>query len=271
MDPSDIVRYGSELASVGAAVSAAVPLTAVVKRMLGPAADEIAERVRDEIRLYRYKRQLALLRKAEAIAVEAGYTPKAVSTKLLFGLLEGASLEENEDIHDMWAALLANAASPSLGDWVRPSFADVLKLMTPEVARFLNTLYKRAENAIDSDKRVPASHLGIRYEERETRPASPALRMRDLTLVDLGTYIDLFAMFGDAGTTFPSNDTAGTTMPDVDIMDRDAIDRQSFAIVMDELFRFQMWSVVSGRSSGDHYYLSPYAVQFVAACSRPTR
>jgi hypothetical protein len=138
MDPDDVLRYGGELAKVGAAIGAAVPFTAVVKQILGPAADEIAERVRDEIRIYRFGRQLSLLKKAESMAREAGFTPKAVPTKLLFSLLEGASLEENEDLHDKWATLLANAASPRMGAWVRPSFAETLKLMPPEAVRFLD-------------------------------------------------------------------------------------------------------------------------------------
>jgi hypothetical protein len=35
--------------------------------MLGPAADEVAEMLRDSIRMYRYQRQLSLLHKAEAM------------------------------------------------------------------------------------------------------------------------------------------------------------------------------------------------------------
>src|SRR5579875_1328344 len=102
MDPQEILNGAQQIVKAGAAVGAVVPFTAMVKRILGPAADEIAERVRDEIRLYRYGRQLSLLHKAEQMAEEAGFTPKAVPVKALFSLLEGASLEENEDLHTKW-------------------------------------------------------------------------------------------------------------------------------------------------------------------------
>ena len=43
-----------------------------------------------------------------------------VRVKILFPLLAGASFEEDENLHDMWAALSANAASPENADSVRP-------------------------------------------------------------------------------------------------------------------------------------------------------
>src|SRR5580658_3981492 len=112
MDPSEIIHAVPQLAKAVAPIAAAVPFTGIVKRMLGPAADELAEMWRDQIRLYRYGRQIKCVEKAEKMAKDAGFTPQAVPPKILFPLLEGASFEENEDLHDMWAALLANAASP---------------------------------------------------------------------------------------------------------------------------------------------------------------
>jgi hypothetical protein len=50
---------------------------------------------------------------------------------------------------------------------------------------------------------------------------------------------------------------------------QDELDRQNFALIMDELTRFQMWSIERGRTSGEHFYLSSYAVQFLIACHPP--
>src|SRR5580704_16581062 len=111
MDPADIVKAAPEIAKGVAAVGAAIPFTAIVKRMLGPAADELAEMWRDKVRLYRYERQLKCVEKAERMAQEAGFEPQAVPPKILFPLLKGASFEDNEDLHTMWAAMLANASS----------------------------------------------------------------------------------------------------------------------------------------------------------------
>jgi len=52
---------------------------------------------------------LKLLEKAPRMADEAGVGLQAAPPKILFLLLVGASFEDNEDLHSMWAALLANA------------------------------------------------------------------------------------------------------------------------------------------------------------------
>jgi len=136
MDPTEIIKAAPEIAKGAAALGAAIPFTGIVKRMLGPADDEVAEMWRDQVRVYRYGRQLKLLEKAERMAQEAGFTPQPIPPKLLFPLLEGASFEDNEDLHTMWAALLANAASPDQHN-VRPAFIGTLRQMSPDEALVL--------------------------------------------------------------------------------------------------------------------------------------
>jgi len=137
MNPDDIIHAAPAIAQGAGALAAAVPFTAVVKRMLGPAADEVAEMLRDQVRVYRYGRQLKLLEKAEKMAEDAGFTPQAVPPKVLFPLLEGASFEDDENLHDMWAALLANAASLEHATKVRPGFVAILRQMAPDEAGLL--------------------------------------------------------------------------------------------------------------------------------------
>jgi hypothetical protein len=144
MNSDDFVRAVPVLAKGAVALGASVPFTSIAKRMLGPAADEIAEMMRDQVRLYRYRRQLACVQKAAKMTEDAGFTPNEVPSKLLFPLLEGASFEENEDLHTMWAALLANASSPKWVDGVRPGYIALLRQMAPDEAALLDWLYKDA-------------------------------------------------------------------------------------------------------------------------------
>jgi hypothetical protein len=156
MDPDEIVEHIPGMAKAATALGAAVPFTAIVKRMLGPAADELAEMLRDQVRLYRYERQLKCLEKAEQMAKDAGFTPQPVPPKILFPLVEGASFEEDEDLHTMWAALLANAASPEHAETVRPGFIAILKQMAADEGLLLNALYDHTvqqENRISSDQK----------------------------------------------------------------------------------------------------------------------
>src|SRR5580693_3115549 len=143
MDPSELIKAAPVVAKGAAAIGAVVPFTAIVKRMLGPAADELAEMWRDQVRLYRYERQLKCVEKAERMAQEAGFTPQAVPPKILFPLLEGASFEDDEDLHTMWAALLANAASPENARRVRPGFIATLNHLSVDEAALLNWVFQQ--------------------------------------------------------------------------------------------------------------------------------
>ena len=75
------------------------------------------------------------------MAESAGFSPHAVPPKILFPLLEGGSLEENEDLHTMWSALLANASSPDRSDDVRPGYTNLLRQMSPDEVALLNWIF----------------------------------------------------------------------------------------------------------------------------------
>ena len=172
MDPTEITKHIPEVASVATVAAASIPFTSIVKRMLGPAADEVAEMWRDQVRVYRYERQAKLIEKVDRIATEAGFTPQAVPPKVLFPLLEGSSFEDDENLHDMWAALLANAASPEHAETVRPGFVAILKQMAPDEAKLLNWIYQSGEHGYEIGiyKLVEAdSSLGWKEKERTGR------------------------------------------------------------------------------------------------------
>jgi hypothetical protein len=66
MDPIEIIKALPEVGKGLTAVGAAIPFTAIVKKMLGLAAAELAEMWRDQIRMYRYERQAKCVEKADA-------------------------------------------------------------------------------------------------------------------------------------------------------------------------------------------------------------
>jgi len=267
VDPDELIKAVPVIAKGAGALAAAIPFTGIVKRMLGPAADELAEMWRDQVRMYRYDRQLKCVEKAERMAEKAGFTPKAVPPKILFPLLEGASVEQNEDLHTMWAALLANASSSCTADLVRPSFCEVLKLMTSDVARLLNFAFDSAVKKAHPTVGEFSNDLGIELQElegelqdRKTGTSSLIDEIRTLSRTSLGTYRTIYRRFAKA---------EGAT--DDMLEGRDGgIHEHGFAVAMDELERMQMWSTTE-RRSGDHYYLSAFAVQFVMVCRQPAQ
>ena len=282
MDPTQIVNTGLTAMKLGAAAGASIPFTTLARKMLGPAADEVAEMLRDSIRMYRYQRQLSLLHKAEAMTSKAGYTPQTVSLKLLFPLLEGASLEENEELHSMWAALLAHASHPGSVSLVLPSFTEVLRVLTADEAHLLDAAYRYAVAQLSPQNAKPSADFG-RMNERagsvrvrvvtETessggeRQVSTIESMKRLTRVDLGTYRDLFALFTSSAASV-ENEATIATASDEENDDRDLELRYQFEVALEELQRLQMWTIVSGKSH-EHFYLSSFGCQFMTVCNPP--
>jgi hypothetical protein len=189
MDPQDLIKAAPEIAKGLTAVGAAIPFTSIVKKMLGPAADELAEMWRDKIRMYRYGNQMRCIEKAEKMAKDAGFTPRAVPPKILFPLLEGASFEDNEDLHTMWAALLANAASPENAAHTRPGFIATLKALSPDEAAILNWMYVER---VGLEKGGFQSAVVFRLLEKQ-RPAFPVQFDAPFSHSDL---IDAFCSLG---------------------------------------------------------------------------
>jgi hypothetical protein len=106
--------------------------------MLGPAAKEVGAAFGEQLKYWRFKRAIRILEKTSAILREKNIQPTAVNLKLLVPLLEGASLEEDDDLVARWAALLASAAA---ADFVHPSFPKILSELTPIEARILDQIY----------------------------------------------------------------------------------------------------------------------------------
>jgi hypothetical protein len=73
---------------------------------------------------------------------QAGIEPKSVPLRVLVPLLEGASLEDDDDLSTKWAALLANAATPEYNVNLIPSFSNILSQLSPRDAKVLDLLSK---------------------------------------------------------------------------------------------------------------------------------
>jgi hypothetical protein len=174
VNPEELIKAAPALTKGATALGVAIPFTSVVERMLGPAADEVAEMMRDQVRMYRYGRQLVCVQKAARMAEEAGFQPSTVPPKILFPLLEGVSYEEDEDMHTMWSALLANAANPSSSEQVRPAFIALLKQMSPDEAHLLNWFYAEVKTRQEAIPRLPAEfkfdELSAAYSSLQNAP-----------------------------------------------------------------------------------------------------
>ena len=107
--------------------------TVAVTQFLTPAAKNMGETV--------LERSKQLVGKAMAMLSAVGRQPQAVEEKLLVPLVQGASLETDPTLADLWAALLANAADPTHNAQVLPGFTGAMRELTSTDALILNQLY----------------------------------------------------------------------------------------------------------------------------------
>ena len=117
------------------------PVTDIIKRLFGPAAAEIGLAWGDSFRLWRLKRTVRLLEDVRQVTSDAGLQLKPVAPRILFPLLESASLQDDEDLHQRWVALLTNAARSDFEGELLPCFPDILKQLTSEEAQFMDRAY----------------------------------------------------------------------------------------------------------------------------------
>lgn len=128
---------------IKAATSEALrPFTDLITKLAGPAAEELGLTLQDSVKVYRFKRRIRLLQKIKEICDGAGIEPHAVPLKILLPSVEYASMEENDDLQDRWAALLANSALQDSNCQVLPAFVDILRQVTPIDAQFFDLLFE---------------------------------------------------------------------------------------------------------------------------------
>ncbi len=99
---------------------------------------EVSGIVGDSLRYVRWKNSLDILEKAKNISAAKGIEPSKVPTKFLIPFLEESSLEDDDGLKNMWAALLANS-SGNFSD-KHKLYKDILSELSFDEAKFISDL-----------------------------------------------------------------------------------------------------------------------------------
>lgn len=78
------------------------------EKLVLPSVEELGLLVKDQISYWRFNNQVRILNKAKSICEKNNISIKAIPPKLLCPYLEYASLEDDPNIQESWATLLAN-------------------------------------------------------------------------------------------------------------------------------------------------------------------
>lgn len=130
-EASDIIKSG-----------AADKIADLVNKLAGPLAEEVGLMLGDKVRVYRVQNWVKTAQKTQRILRQARLSPNAVPPRLFLPIMEACSVEDNETLQDMWAALLATASQRT--DDISPSFVETLKQLTPGEAKYLKELHDEA-------------------------------------------------------------------------------------------------------------------------------
>jgi len=77
-------------------------------KVITPPLEELGLFLSDNVKYWRFKRQVAILNKAEEYLKSRNIKTRKVSLKVLTPLIEHSSLEEDESLQEKWAALLVH-------------------------------------------------------------------------------------------------------------------------------------------------------------------
>lgn len=113
-----------------------------LNKLIGPAIEETGLLIADPIRLWRFKNQLKILEKAQKIVKDKNIDTKIISVKTLVPFLEYSSLEEDENLQDMWANLFVNYVD-SNKNFTSSVYPYILSQISTEDLNVVNQFYER--------------------------------------------------------------------------------------------------------------------------------
>ena len=177
-------RPGGETVEVAIAVSKIASTTQhaltilekigpALSRIIGEPLEQISGIVTDKLKYVRWERSVRLVDRANDFMTQRGsqLIHRPVPLNVAIPLLEAASLEEDDDLQDLWARLLVNAADASSGIEVRRGLVSILQDFSKMEARLLQAIY----DAPMPSGAVPTKGLPDTYVEPGEEEEDPGL------------------------------------------------------------------------------------------------
>jgi hypothetical protein len=116
-----------------------------IGKIVGPPAEQLSGLLTDQIKFWRAKNLARIAAKYDDLAKSKALHPDAIK-HLPFGVavrvLEPASMEDDEEISELWAKLIFNATSPNSTLEIKKVYIDTLKSLSAVDAAILNLMWK---------------------------------------------------------------------------------------------------------------------------------
>jgi hypothetical protein len=97
----------------------------------------------DKLKYLRWERRVRLIDRASDLLRQRGLSEptRAVPMSILIPILQLGSMEEGNDLQDLWAQLLVSAADADSGIAVEPAFIGILQNLSSRDAAILDKIY----------------------------------------------------------------------------------------------------------------------------------
>jgi hypothetical protein len=148
-DDADLVKAGTQ----GAVEGLLQPYASLISSLLGPAADEFGLMLRDHVRVFRARRMARLFQKTKEMVDGGQIDVLPIPLKLFLPIVDTASLEEDDELQDRWAALLINSSGSAM-----PAAPDILRQLTKEDVFLLQLCFDHV-NVLDVEAFSNMSYL----------------------------------------------------------------------------------------------------------------
>ena len=142
---SEIGKAGQETAkTLSQGIDAVSEMGQFISRYVSGSLEQAAGIFEDHFRYIRWERQQRLMIRAEEFRNQRGLSlpNKSIPLKNAVPFFLNATLEENNDLQDMWARLLINGTNKSTGINIERSFIEILAQISFLEASILQAIYE---------------------------------------------------------------------------------------------------------------------------------
>jgi hypothetical protein len=138
-------------------IEATRQLGGFVSRIINEPVEAVVGIFTDRLQFIRAERQLRLTNRWLEILKERNIQGalRIVPPKFALPIIENASLEEDDELQDLWANLLASAVDPNFKGEMRAAFIDIIRQLEVADVHILDFMFKEARREDDKDKDAP--------------------------------------------------------------------------------------------------------------------
>ena len=157
--PEEITESAKAIQETAKTVRSGIEATQELGRFVSRITTEPIETVmgilNDKLQFMRWERKLRLAERGREIlrqrSIEGPLRP--IPYKLALPIIENASLEDNDELQDLWANLLASAVDPKFGGLIRSAYIDIILQLEVVDVHILNIVYESFKHWLEKRER----------------------------------------------------------------------------------------------------------------------